>query len=96
MNRAVTLALLMLALACKVEKTGQDTYKVVAPTPQAKAAARKASQQTATAVQKIGDELKEAGDRLSKSKTETTATTSTVETETGTKTETRSKTTTRD
>jgi len=95
MNRTLTLALLVLALGCKVEKTGQDTYKVIAPTPRAKAAARKASQQTSTAVQKLGDELKEAGDRLSKSKTETTSTTATVQTETGTKTETRSKTTTR-
>ncbi|HEY6842736.1 MAG TPA: hypothetical protein VI391_01095 [Thermoanaerobaculia bacterium] len=95
MSKTVTLALVMFALACKVEKTGQDTYKVIAPTPQAKAAAQKASQQTATAVQKIGNELKEAGDRLSKSKTETTSTTATVQTETGTKTETRSKTTTR-
>lgn len=95
MNRSVILALVMVALACKVEKTGQDTYKVVAPTPEAKAAAEKAKEKTTTAVDKISDELKQVGDRMSKPKTETTSTTATVSTETGTKTETRSKTTTR-
>ncbi len=48
----IALALVALA-ACKVEKTGKDTYKVVAPTPEAKAAGEKAK-----------DEAKEAADKM--------------------------------
>ena len=90
MNRIVPIALLTLALACKVEKTGKDTYKVIAPTPAAKAAAQKVKEQTTTAAEKLGDELKKVGE---KAKTETkTITTETKETtESGTKTETVSK-----
>jgi Skp family chaperone for outer membrane proteins len=88
----VMLALAMLAVACKVEKTGQDTYKVVAPTPKAKAAAEKLKEETSTAAAKLSDELKKVGDKA-KEKTESkTEATSTVETETSTKTETRAKT----
>ena len=92
MTRIVFLVLAMLTFACKVEKTGQDTYKVVAPTPQAKAAAEKVKEQTATAAQKISDELKKVGEKAKQKTESTTATTETVQTETGTKTETRSKT----
>ena len=98
MSRSMIIALVALAFACKVEKTGQDTYKVVAPTPQAKAAAEKVKEQTATAAQKLGDELKKVGEKAkekTESRTETTETTSTTQTETGTKTETRSKSKTR-
>jgi predicted Zn-dependent protease len=91
MSRTVVLALAILALACKVEKTGQDTYKVVAPTPQAKAAAEKVKEKTETAAQRLGDELKKVGDKAKAKTEEKTETTSTVQTETGTKTETRSK-----
>ena len=63
MKRFVPIALLTLALACKVEKTGQDTYKVVAPTPEAKAAAEKVKAQTSTAAQKLSDELKKVGEK---------------------------------
>ncbi len=93
MNRTLaTVALAIFAFACKVEKTGQDTYKVVAPTPQAKAAAEKVKAQTSTAVQKIGDELKKVGDKAKAKTEEKTETTTTVQSEAGTKTETRSKT----
>jgi hypothetical protein len=68
MTRKIALAFLTVALACKVEKTGQDTYRVVAPTPKAKAAAEKLKEQTSTAAQKLEDELKKVG---SKAKTET-------------------------
>ena len=77
MNRIVPIALLTLALACKVEKTGKDTYKVIAPTPEAKAAAQKVKEQTTTAAEKLGDELKKVGE---KARTETkTVTTETKE-----------------
>ena len=85
MTRTIALVLVSLALACKVEKTGQDTYKVVAPTPGAKKAAEKVKEQTETAAQKLGDELKKVGE---KAKTET----KTITAETKEKTETESKT----
>lgn len=86
MKRFIPFALVIFALACKVEKTGQDTYKVIAPTPAAKAAAQKVKEQTTTAAEKLGDELKKVGE---KAKTETkTITTETKETtQSGTKTE---------
>lgn len=81
MIRNAVLALAIVALACKVEKTGQDTYKVVAPTPQAKAAAQKVKEQTETAAQKLGEELKKVGEKakteVHEEKTETTTTTET-------------------
>jgi len=84
MNRIAIVALLVLGAACKVEKTGRDTYKVIAPTPQAKAAAAKAQAKTATAIEKLGNEVREAGAKLK------------AKTETGTKPETRGKSTTTD
>jgi hypothetical protein len=80
MRRIIPIGLLTLALACKVEKTGRDTYKVIAPTPEAKAAAQRVKAQTTTAAEKLGDELKKVGE---KAKTES----KTI----GTKTETYSK-----
>ena len=87
-----SLLLVTFAIACKVEKTGQDTYKVIAPTPAAKAAAEKVKAQTTTAAQKLGDELKKVGDKAKAKTEEKTETTTTVQSEAGTKTETRSKT----
>ncbi len=55
MKRIVIVALTILALACQVEKTGKDTYKVTAPTPEAKEAAEKAKEQAKV----IGNEAKE-------------------------------------
>lgn len=81
MKRIITtVAIAAIVLSCKVQKVGHDTYKVVAPTPQAKAAAEKlkekvsvAAQKTETALQKAGSEIKEKTSQ----KTETTETTKT-------------------
>jgi len=81
---ATVLAIAAMSISCKVQKTGPDTYKVIAPTPEAKAAAEKAKQQakeaaeklkekTAEAAQKTGTALEKAG-REMKEKTETTKT----------------------
>ena len=92
MTRRLALALVSLALACKVEKTGQDTYKVVAPTPEAKKAAEKVKEKTETAAQKLGDELKKVGEKA-KTETKTLSTEAKEETkETEKKVETHSKT----
>jgi hypothetical protein len=93
MKRMVILALAILPLACKVEKTGQDTYKVVAPTPEAKAAGQKAKEEakevgqkikkgTAEAAVKVGGALTKAGEKV---KSETAEATSTTKTETHSK-----------
>jgi hypothetical protein len=73
MTRKIALAFLTFALACKIEKTGRDTYKVVAPTPQVKRAAEKLKAQTSTAAQKLENELKKVGDKA-KSETRTVTT----------------------
>ncbi|HEY4640822.1 MAG TPA: hypothetical protein VII75_05715 [Thermoanaerobaculia bacterium] len=66
------IAIFVLALAaCKVQKTGQDTYKVVAPTPQAKAAAEKAKVQAKEAGEKLKAETEKLKEKV---KTETTST----------------------
>jgi hypothetical protein len=94
MTRKIALALVSIALACKVEKTGRDTYKVVAPTPEAKKAAEKVKENTETAVQKLGDELKKVGEKA-KTETKTISTEAKEETKEhteSTKTETHSKT----
>ena len=54
-------ALLLVSVACKVEKTGDDTYKVQAPTAEAKAAAEKAKQDAAAAGDVIKKDAKEVG-----------------------------------
>ena len=77
MKRILILSALILFVSCKVEKTGKDTYKVVAPTPEAKAATQKA-------VDKARDATHDASVAIAK-KTETaptTETTSTSKTET--------------
>ncbi len=63
MKRLLVLACMVVLCSCKVEKTGKDTYKVVAPTPQAKAAAEKAKVQAAAAAQKFKREAGEAAQR---------------------------------
>lgn len=80
MKPQIILALVLLLAACKVEKTGQDTYKVVAPTPQAKAASEKAKAEAqdlgkkieagaAEAAKKTGAELQKAGEKVSQKTT---------------------------
>ena len=70
--KKLCIALVVLALAaCKIEKTGKDTYKVVAPTPQAKKAGEKMKVQAKEA----GEKLKVEAEKLKeKVKTETTST----------------------
>ena len=86
MNRIAILALMVLTLACKVEKTGPDTYKVVAPTPEAKAAAEKAKEQAkvtaekakegaAEAAVKVGGAMQKAGEKVKSEVNEHTQTT---------------------
>lgn len=105
-KRMVILVIAWAAFACQVEKTGKDTYKVVAPTPEAKAAGQKAKEQAkavgeeikegaAKAAKTAGGALQRAGEKVESGLTETTATTSTVTTNTGKKTEKHTKTTTR-
>ena len=95
--KSITIAaLLILALACKVEKTGKDTYKVVAPTPEAKAAAEKAKEQAkvlgekakegaADAAVKVGGAMQKAGEKAQSEINEHTTTTTTTKTETRSK-----------
>jgi len=68
----VAMGAVVLALAaCKIEKTGQDTYKVVAPTPQAKAAGEKAKVQAKEVGARLKKEAEKLGDKV---KSETTST----------------------
>lgn len=79
MKRITLIAVLALAIACKVEKTGQDTYKVVAPTPEAKAAAQKAADKAKEATHDASVAIaKKTESGTSTSSTETTATTATT------------------
>jgi hypothetical protein len=89
--KKLTIALVLLALAaCKVEKTGKDTYKVVAPTPQAKAAGEKAKDDAKEAMGKVRDAVHEATATHSDTSgtTETTSTSSNGTTTTTTTTKT--------
>jgi len=75
-KRIAIIATFALTLAaCKVEKTGQDTYKVVAPTAEAKAAAKNA---TDKAKEVTHDASVAIAKKTEPSKTETTATTATT------------------
>src|SRR5258705_2095695 len=59
MKRIAIIGLTLALAACKVEKTGKDTYKVVTPTPEAKAAAQKLKQDAAKVGEKVKEESKE-------------------------------------
>ena len=78
MKRISIIAALVLAIACKVEKTGQDTYKVVAPTPEAKAAAKKAEEKAKEVTHDASVAIAKKTAGASSSTTETTATTATT------------------
>src|SRR6266550_8808105 len=89
MKSITLIALTILAIACKVEKTGQDTYKVVAPTPEAKAAAEKAKvqakvlgekakQEAADAAVKVGGAMQKAGAKAKSEVNEHTTTETTT------------------
>jgi hypothetical protein len=92
MRKIATVALALALAACKVEKTGNDTYKVTAPTPEAKEAGQKvkeeakelgaaAKEKAAEAAQSTGTFLQKAGENA-QSKTDTTSTTTTTKTTT--------------
>lgn len=50
---AILAAITALAISCRVQKTGENTYKVVVPTPQARRAAEKARIEAKKAAEKI-------------------------------------------
>jgi len=88
---SIIIAALVLALGCKVEKEGKDTYKVVAPTPAAKAAAEKAKEDAQKTLHNASEAIAK---KTESSKTETTNTTSTTSTSTSGTTSTTETTTT--
>lgn len=104
MKKFSMLVLVLALAACKVEKTGEDTYKVTTPTPEAKAAAEKAKENAKVvgaevkenagkAAEATGTALQELGQKA-QDKTSTPEKTTTV-TETTVTTSTTSTTTTR-
>jgi len=87
MNKLIIGAIVLALVACKVEKTGKDTYRVVAPTPQAKAAGETAKKDLKEMGAKLKKEAGELGDKAKsatsdKDKSETTETTTTTKTTT--------------
>jgi hypothetical protein len=61
MRRACIIMTLALVLAgCRVQKTGKDTYKVVTPTPEAKAAGQKITEDA----KKLGQNLKKTAHEI--------------------------------
>jgi len=71
MKKLLIGAIVLALAACKVEKTGKDTYKVVAPTAQAKAAGEKVKVQAKEAGARLKKEAEKLGDKV---KSETTST----------------------
>jgi len=63
MKRMIVALALVLA-ACKVEKQGQDTYKVETPTPEAKAAGEKAKENAKVLGQEVKQETKALGENI--------------------------------
>ena len=89
MKKLIIGAIVLALVACKVEKTGKDTYKVVAPTPQAKAAGETAKKDLKEMGAKLKKEAGELGDKAKSAtsdKSEKSETTETTETTTTTKT----------
>ncbi|GEM_PF-1943122 len=82
MKRLIIAGIVLALAACKVEKTGQDTYKVVAPTPEAKKAGAEAKAQAKVAGEKLKEEAARLGEKIKTETqhTETTSTTSTTST----------------
>ena len=80
MKRMIIIAALALAVACKVEKTGQDTYKVIAPTPEAKAAAEKAAEKARQAAHDASVAVARKTETTSTTATTTNGTTETTQT----------------
>jgi hypothetical protein len=57
-------AAMVLLFACKVEKTGKDTYRVVTPTPEAKAAGERAKVEAQKAGREIKQGVKDLGQKI--------------------------------
>jgi hypothetical protein len=76
-KRISIIAALVLVAACKVEKTGQDTYKVVAPTAEAKAAAKKTEEKVRQVTHDASVAIAKKTEGASSPTTETTETTTT-------------------
>ena len=58
------LALMIPFAACDVEKTGEDTYQVEAPTDEAEAAAANAEENLEAAGAEAAEEARQAGDAI--------------------------------
>ena len=56
----IALAAIVLMPGCRVEKTGEDTYQVETPTPEAREAAQETSTAVSTAATEIKEETKDA------------------------------------
>ena len=64
MRRMMTMAAIAaLAIACRVQKTGENTYRVIAPTPQAKQAGEKAKVEAKQAAEKLKVEARKAAEK---------------------------------
>ena len=60
MRRAFIITLALVLAGCKVQRTGEDTYKVVTPTPEAKAAGQKIKEDA----KKLGQDLKKTAHEI--------------------------------
>lgn len=69
MKKTLILLALVATVACKVEKTGEDTYKVQTPnvvTPNTKTAVEATKTSLDTAGREVGDQLKDLGATIKK------------------------------
>ena len=64
MRKLIMAAIVLAAVACKVEKTDNGTYKVEGPTPAAREAAAKAKADAAKAGEELKSETKELGAKI--------------------------------
>ncbi len=71
------------AAACRVEKTGEDTYQVETPTPEAEAAAQRAKEGAQEAGQDIKEGAQEAGRDIKEGARDATRATGTAMEEAG-------------
>lgn len=86
MKKAIIAAAVLALVACKVEKTGKDTYKVVVPTRQAKDAGAAAQKDLKDLGTKMKEKAGELSDKAKSATSEKSDSTETTETSTTTKT----------
>jgi hypothetical protein len=65
LSMTVALLALVLVAGCKVEKAGDDTYKVTTPTPEAKADAQKAKDDASRAGAEVKSDARDVGNKVS-------------------------------